>query len=61
MLKRGKTWSQLHLSVHLSLQKAKTAYRAAYGKELDPAVGEEMEAAVWKTLLGWAMQDLEYR
>ena len=60
MLKRGKTWSQLHLSVHLSLQKAKTAYRAVYGKALDPVVREEMEAAVWKTLLGWAMQDLEY-
>jgi len=59
MMKLRKTWSQLHLSVHLSLQKAKTAYRVVYGKALDPTVGEEMEAAVWRTILGWAMQVLE--
>jgi hypothetical protein len=59
MMKLGETWSQLHLGVHLSLQKAKAAYRDTYEKVLDPAVAEEMEAVVWKIILKWAIQKLE--
>ena len=34
MMKLGETWSQIHLGVHLSLQKAKAAYCDTYEQEL---------------------------
>jgi len=59
MMKLGKTWSQLHLGVHLSIQKAKAAYRETYEQELYPFLAEEMEAKVWKSILIWAQDELE--
>jgi hypothetical protein len=45
--------------VHLSLQKAKAAYRDTYEQELYPLLAEEVEAMVWKTILTWAEDELE--